>query len=231
MDSTFSLISLFTTADAVTMIDSYLMLFASIWCWAIILEKILAIKLLKRSNFAFEKVFWSGGSLDDLYAGIDKYRAAPKAIIFKAAMDEWKKSADILSDKKLSEMKGLSLQNRIERAMQSAIDNELEKMGKRMSFLSTTAAIAPFLGLFGTVWGVMESFAALGLAQNASIAVVGPGVAKALGTTALGLIAAIPAAVFHNKFVEDIEAEENSLNAFAIDFMSIISRQLDGRAE
>jgi len=224
----FSIITLFTGSDIVTMVDSYIMLFASIWCWAIILEKTLSIRLLKTANGFFEKAFWSGGDLSELFANIERYRSSPKAQVFSAAMGEWKKSSSILKSKRLGERQSAGLLARIERAMGNAIDAQHEKITRRMSFLAATATVAPFLGLFGTVWGVMESFSALGATASASIAVVGPGIAKALGTTVIGLLAAIPAAVFHNIFQEQIDTIDADMAAFGADFSSIISRQIDG---
>ncbi|HEV2676623.1 MAG TPA: protein TolQ [Aliidongia sp.] len=222
---TLSMISLFLQADLIVKGVMVLLLAASFWSWAIIFDKVLKVKRLVRAADAFEESFWSGGSIEDLYDRIGSRPVDPMSATFAAAMLEWRRSA----------AKGLvvvgalqaSLKERIEKAMNVTVGRELERAERYMSFLATVGSTAPFVGLFGTVWGIMNSFEAIAASKNTSLAVVAPGIAEALFTTALGLIAAIPAVVGYNKLTTDLGRYGNRLDNFASEFSAILSRQLE----
>ena len=222
---TLSMISLFLQADLIVKGVMVLLLAASFWSWAIIFDKVLKVKRLVRAADAFEESFWSGGSIEDLYDRIGSRPVDPMSATFAAAMLEWRRSA----------AKGLvvvgalqaSLKERIEKAMNVTVGRELERAERYMSFLATVGSTAPFVGLFGTVWGIMNSFESIAATKNTSLAVVAPGIAEALFTTALGLIAAIPAVVGYNKLTTDLGRYGNRLDNFASEFSAILSRQLE----
>jgi biopolymer transport protein TolQ len=222
---TLSMISLFLQADLIVKGVMVLLLAASFWSWAIIFDKVLKVKRLIRAADAFEESFWSGGSIEDLYDRIGSRPVDPMSATFAAAMLEWRRSA----------AKGLvvvgalqaSLKERIEKAMNVTVGRELERAERYMSFLATVGSTAPFVGLFGTVWGIMNSFESIAATKNTSLAVVAPGIAEALFTTALGLIAAIPAVVGYNKLTTDLGRYGNRLDNFASEFSAILSRQLE----
>ena len=225
---TLSMISLFLQADLIVKGVMVLLLAASFWSWAIIFDKVLKVKRLIRAADAFEESFWSGGSIEDLYDRIGSRPVDPMSATFAAAMLEWRRSA----------AKGLvvagalqaSLKERLEKAMNVTVGRELERAERYMAFLATVGSTAPFVGLFGTVWGIMNSFESIAASKNTSLAVVAPGIAEALFTTALGLIAAIPAVVGYNKLTTDISRYGNRLDNFASEFSAILSRQLEEKA-
>jgi biopolymer transport protein TolQ len=220
-----SIISLFMQADLIVKLVLFLLLAASFWSWAVIFDKFMRLRRLSRDAEDFEESFWSGGSLDDLYDRIGTRPLDPMSAVFAAAMREWRRSA----------AKGLiastsmrtSLQERIERVMQVTVGREMERLERFMPFLATVGSTAPFVGLFGTVWGIMNSFQSIAAAKNTSLAVVAPGIAESLFATALGLVAAIPAVVAYNKFSTDFGRYAGRLDAFSSEFSAILSRQLD----
>jgi biopolymer transport protein TolQ len=220
-----SIISLFMQADLIVKLVLFLLLAASFWSWAVIFDKFMRVRRLSRDAESFEESFWSGGSLDDLYDRIGTRPLDPMSAVFAAAMREWRRSA----------AKGLiasttmrtSLQQRIERVMQVTVGREMERLERFMPFLATVGSTAPFVGLFGTVWGIMNSFQSIAAAKNTSLAVVAPGIAESLFATALGLVAAIPAVVAYNKFSTDFGRYAGRLDAFSSEFSAILSRQLD----
>jgi biopolymer transport protein TolQ len=220
-----SIISLFMQADLIVKLVLFLLLAASFWSWAVIFDKFMRLRRLSRDAESFEESFWSGGSLDDLYDRIGTRPLDPMSAVFAAAMREWRRSAS----------KGLiastsmrtSLQERIERVMQVTVGREMERLERFMPFLATVGSTAPFVGLFGTVWGIMNSFQSIAAAKNTSLAVVAPGIAESLFATALGLVAAIPAVVAYNKFSTDFGRYAGRLDAFSSEFSAILSRQLD----
>jgi biopolymer transport protein TolQ len=220
-----SIISLFMQADMIVKIVLFLLVAASFWSWAVIFDKFMRVRRLRRDAESFEESFWSGGSLDDLYDRIGTRPLDPMSAVFAAAMREWRRSA----------AKGLiasttmrtSLQDRIERVMQVTVGREMERLERFMPFLATVGSTSPFVGLFGTVWGIMNSFQSIAAAKNTSLAVVAPGIAEALFATALGLVAAIPAVVAYNKFSTDFGRYAGRLDAFSSEFSAILSRQLD----
>ena len=216
-----SLLALFLHADAVVKLVMLLLLLASIWVWAIIIEKVVAIRRVNREASGFEDSFWSGGSLDELYEqeGVDPTN--PMAAVFGAAMGEWKRTAKIAG----SAIGKSGVQERVDRAMNVTIMREMERLERFMIFLASVGAVAPFVGLFGTVWGIMHSFSAIAAMHNTDLAVVAPGIAEALFATALGLVAAIPAVLAYNKLSNDLSRFASRLEGFGTEFSAILSRQ------
>lgn len=219
----FSAISLFLQADFIVKSVMVLLLLASVYSWAIMYEKWRTYRRVRQLADKFEDVFWSGNSLEDLYEGVSKQPDHPLAMVFAAAMREWQRS---LSGKGLGRL-GASLSERIETVMRVTVQREMEHLEHRLSFLATVGSVAPFVGLFGTVWGIMNSFESIALSQNTSLAVVAPGIAEALFATALGLLAAIPAVVAYNKLTGDLGRYATRLENFSDEFSAVISRQLD----
>ena len=216
---------LFLQADIVVKIVMILLLFASVWSWAIIFEKILKMRRLRNLAETFEEAFWSGGSLDDLYDRIDKRPPDPMSSLFVSAMREWRRSSS--KGGGVSDQNRISLQQRIERVMDISLGREMERLERHMIFLASVGASAPFIGLFGTVWGIMNAFTSIAASKNTSLAVVAPGIAEALFATALGLVAAIPAVIAYNKISTDLGRYAGRLEAFAGEFGAILSRQLE----
>jgi biopolymer transport protein TolQ len=220
-----SIISLFMQADLIVKIVLFLLLAASFWSWAVIFDKFMRLRRLSRDAESFEESFWSGGSLDDLYDRIGARPLDPMSAVFAAAMREWRRSA--AKGLTASSSMRASLQERIERVMQVTVGREMERLERFMPFLATVGSTSPFVGLFGTVWGIMNSFQSIAAAKNTSLAVVAPGIAESLFATALGLVAAIPAVVAFNKFSTDFGRYAGRLDAFSSEFSAILSRQLD----
>ena len=221
-----SMWGLFLQADVIVQLVMLLLVVASFWCWAIIFEKVLRMRRLDRQAVQFEEGFWSGGSLDDLYDQIGQRPEDPMSAIFVAAMREWRRSG---AHGAAGEESRLTLTGRIDRVMDITLGRELNHLERYMSFLASVGSTAPFVGLFGTVWGIMNSFQAIALTKNTSLAVVAPGIAEALFATALGLVAAIPAVVAYNKLSTDIGRYAGRLEAFAGEFGAILSRQADAK--
>ena len=217
-----SIWSLFLQADFLVKIVMVGLVLASFWCWAIIFEKIMRMRRLRRQAGQFEENFWSGGSLDDLFDRIGSRPIDPMSAIFSSAMREWRRSTSRAGREGESHQ---SLSERIDRVMQITLNRELEQLERYMTFLASVGSTAPFVGLFGTVWGIMNSFSAIAVSKNTSLAVVAPGIAEALFATALGLVAAIPAVIAYNKLSTDINRYAGRLEAFAGEFGAILSRQ------
>ena len=218
-----SIVSLFLNADLVVQLVILGLLLASIWSWAIIMEKLVLITSTQRQTDKFEQTFWSGRSLQELYQALAQRQNASMAAMFVAAMREWKRS-----------MEGgarplTGVQMRIQKVLDVTLNREVGRLERRLMFLATVGSIAPFVGLFGTVWGIMSSFQAIAANQNTNLAVVAPGIAEALFATALGLLAAIPAVIFYNKFTNDVSHYAQRLESFADEFAAILSRQLEAR--
>jgi biopolymer transport protein TolQ len=220
-----SIITLFLQADLVVKIVCVLLLLASFWSWAVIFDKITKLRRLRRDAEGFEETFWSGGSLDDLYDRIGTRPADPMSAVFAAAMREWRRTAARGRVPNTGTKTGL--QERIERVMQVTLGREMDRLERFMPFLATVGSTAPFVGLFGTVWGIMNSFQSIAAAKNTSLAVVAPGIAESLFATALGLVAAIPAVIAYNSFANDFGRYAGRLEGFATEFSAILSRQLD----
>ncbi len=197
------------------------LLAASIWSWAIIIDKWFAVARMRLALSRFEKVFWSGQSLEELYRSLSERSSIGMGALFVAAMNEWKKSF------KAGANSPIGLQMRIEKALDVATSREVERLESRLGFLATVGSAGPFIGLFGTVVGIMTSFQAIAGSKSTNLAVVAPGIAEALLATALGLLAAIPAVIAYNKFTTDIGRIGSRLEGFADEFSVILSRQID----
>ncbi|AFC74060.1 protein TolQ [Rickettsia montanensis] len=218
-----SIFSLISSSDIIGKSVMLMLLIASIWSWAIILDKIFKLVQVQKSMRAFENVFWSGGVLERLYESIKRSVNNPLALIFVLAMDECKS----LSTKGLSEGLKNNHKERITGAMYLAQNREVAKLEKNLSFLATVGSSAPFVGLFGTVWGIMHSFQSIATSKNTSLAVVAPGIAEALLATAIGLFAAIPAVIFYNYLISRITLINNKIEDFISELNSILSKAID----
>ena len=218
----FTMMSMFLRADLVVKSVMVMLVLTSIWCWAIIFEKLLTVRRLNKRSDEFEQAFWSGKSLDDLFDKVSSNPRDPMSAVFAAAMREWRRVSG-----NTSENFKVGLADRIERVMQITVNREMDRAEKYMTFLATTGATAPFVGLFGTVWGIMHSFQSIAISSNSSLAVVAPGIAEALFATALGLLAAIPAVVAFNKLNRDLDRYTGRLDSFAGEFAAILSREMD----
>jgi len=225
-DIDFSVWSLFLRADLIVKSVIILLLLASIWCWAIIFDKVFGIRRLNARSDHFEQSFWSGNSLDELYDRISNHPTDPMSAVFVAAMREWRRSPAKPAEVGASAYVGVA--ERIDRVMQITLAREMERAERYMTFLATTGSTAPFIGLFGTVWGIMNSFQSIAISKNTSLAVVAPGIAEALFATALGLLAAIPAVVAYNKLTRDLDRYAGRLDSFAGEFAAILSREMEG---
>jgi biopolymer transport protein TolQ len=221
-----SMVALFLRADLIVKFVLILLLGASFWSWSIIFEKVLRLRRLGHHTGTFEDAFWSGGSLEELYDRINGKPQDPMAAMFSAAMREWRRS--ISKGVNMKEVRG-SLQDRVERVMQVTLGREMERLERYLPFLASVGSVAPFVGLFGTVWGIMNSFQSIAVSRNTTLAVVAPGIAEALFATALGLVAAIPAVMAYNKISSDLSRYSGRLDAFAAEFTAILSRQLEER--
>jgi biopolymer transport protein TolQ len=222
-----SVVSLFWRADPIVKAVMLLLLLASLWSWTIIINKSLALAALRRRATKFEKTFWSGRSLDDLYQQYSAKTDHPMAAVFISALREWRRAFEGGAPK---ETVLAGIKERIDKAMSVTITRETDGIERQLGFLATVGATAPFVGLFGTVWGIMNSFSAIAARHDTTLAVVAPGIAEALFATAMGLLAAIPAVIFYNRFVNEISRYTNRLDAFADEFSAILSRQLDEKA-
>ena len=220
----FSLLSLFLRADLVVKSVILILIFASIWSWTIIVEKLIKMKRLKQIESEFDEIFWSGNSFEDLFETFNYNQNDPKSKIFCAAIEEWKKSN---KTKNINSSNIESLKERMNRSMQVTFNKEAESIEKNLTFLATAGSTAPFIGLFGTVWGIMNSFQSIAVAQNTNLSVVAPGIAEALFATALGLFVAIPAVVSYNKITSDLSKYFLSLESFIDEFTTIFFRQLE----
>src|SRR3954453_749158 len=197
------------------------LLAASVWCWAIIIDKSLLYSRTNKSMNRFEEVFWSGQSLEELYRALSDRQTSNMAAVFVAAMREWKRSLEG-SGRAVS-----GLAQRIDKVLDVTIQREVERLESKLLVLATIGSSAPFIGLFGTVWGIMTSFRSIAASKNTSLAVVAPGIAEALFATAIGLFAAIPALVFYNILQGKVARSQARMESFADEFSSILSRQID----
>lgn len=216
-----TLLGLFMQANWVVKLVMFGLLGASVWTWAIIVDKALSYGRARRALDRFEQVFWSGQSLEELYRNLGERKTTGMGSIFMAAMREWKKSFE------KGARSPIALQMRIDKAMDVALARESEQLDSRLGFLATIGSSAPFIGLFGTVVGIMSSFQAIAASKNTSLAVVAPGIAEALLATAIGLLAAIPAVIAYNKLSADAGKINGRLEGFADEFSAILSRQID----
>jgi biopolymer transport protein TolQ len=222
-----AIIDTFMRADIVVKSVMVLLLLASLWSWTIIFNKSIALAALKRKAKKFEKVFWSGQSLDELYQQFASSNDHPMSAIFVSALREWRRGFE---GAPLRESQLTGIKERIEKAMNVTILRETDGLERHLGQLATIGSVTPFVGLLGTVWGIMNSFTAIGIRHDTSLAAVAPGISEALFATAAGLFAAIPAVIFYNRFVAEIGRYTNQLDAFADEFSAILSRQLDEKA-
>jgi biopolymer transport protein TolQ len=220
---TFSLLALFWQSHIVVKLVIVGLLAASIWCWAIIVDKLLLYARTRRQIDNFEAVFWSGQSLEQLYQQVSQRDVHGITALFVAAMKEWKRTYE----SNVRSLGGLS--GRIDRVMDVTLAREIDRLERRLLVLATVGSAGPFIGLFGTVWGIMTSFQAIAASKNTNLAVVAPGIAEALLATALGLLAAIPAVVFYNKFSAQVSRLATRMEGFSDEFAAILSRQIDER--
>jgi len=219
-----SVVHMFMGADWIVKTDMILLLVASLWSWTIIFNKWLALGTLRRRATKFEKVFWSGQSLDELYQQFSNRADHPMAAVFVSALREWRRAFEGGTPR---EALVQGIKDRIDKAMSVTIMREADGLERSLGFLATVGSVAPFICLFGTVWGIMNSFSAIAARHDTTLAVVAPGIAEALFATAMGLLAAIPAVIFYNRFVNEIGRYNTRLDAFADEFSAILSRQLD----
>ncbi len=207
-------------ASPVVQLTLIILVFLSICCWAIAFAKYRQFKAMAESNELFLSRFWKATSLDVLFENIDSYEDSSLARVFKSAYKELNKLSGSLTSIKLGALDNL------ERSLRKATDRELAFMESKLTLLATTGSTGPFIGLFGTVWGIMSSFHKIGATGSASLAVVAPGISEALVATAIGLAAAIPAVVLYNHFIADVKREEMELNNFSSDFLNLMKRNL-----
>ncbi|RDV04781.1 protein TolQ [Undibacter mobilis] len=221
--SDLSLWTLFWHAHWVVKFVMVGLLTCSVWVWAIVIDKWVLYARNARAMRNFEAQFWSGQSLEELYRIHATKPSNSMAALFVAAMQEWKRSFST------QQRSFAGLQTRLDKVMQVTISREVERLEKRLLVLATVGSAGPFVGLFGTVWGIMTSFQSIAASKNTSLAVVAPGIAEALFATAVGLIAAIPATIFYNKFAGEVNKQAQQLEGFADEFSAILSRQIDER--
>lgn len=219
----FSLWGLFWSAHIVVKLVMIGLLVSSIWCWAIIIDKTLLFRRTKAANDKFEDEIWSGTSLEDLYREHQENPGSGLAAIFVAAMREWKRSFEG-SGRQIA-----SLSTRIDKVLDVTIQREVERLDSRLLFLASIGSAGPYIGLFGTVWGIMNAFTSIAASKNTSLAVVAPGIAEALFATAIGLFAAIPAVLAFNKLQAEVARQQAQMESFADEFSAILSRQIDER--
>ncbi|MEZ5733232.1 MAG: protein TolQ [Paracoccaceae bacterium] len=217
----FSLLALFARASFVVQLVMILLTVASFWSWTIIVQKFISYRKARSEAAVFDRAFWSGEPLDELFEKIGSQPDGASEKIFASGMIEWRRSHR--QDGELI----AGAQARIDRSMDVAIAKETERLSGGLPFLATVGSTAPFIGLFGTVWGIKTAFEQIAISQNTSLAVVAPGIAEALVATALGLLAAIPAVIFYNKLSTDSDRIITGYEAFADEFATILSRQLD----
>lgn len=223
----FSLWSLFLRADPVVKTVMGILVISSIWSWAVIIDKSMTFGRLKRKSKKFEDQFWSGKPLEELYRRTNDKADHPMAKVFTAAMEEWNRSKDAGRSEQLA----VGAKGRIDKVLNLTVSRELEKAESSLGILATVGSAAPFVGLLGTVWGIMNAFQAIAVTKDTNLAVVAPGIAEALFATALGLLAAIPAVVGYNRYSSALNSYAVRLQGFADEFSSILSRQLDERTK
>lgn len=218
----FSMMALFARATLTVKVVMIMLIVASFWSWAIIIQKHLVFRRARAQAAAFDAQFWSGEPLDGLYARIGPNPASGPERVFVAGMAEWQRSH--------RQDGGLipGAPQRIDRSMDVAINRETRELNRGLTFLASVGSASPFVGLFGTVWGIKHAFEEIALAQNTNLAVVAPGIAEALLATGLGLLAAIPATIYYNKLSDDSDEIAAGYEQFADEFGTLLSRNLDG---
>ena len=220
----FSILSLFFQADVVVKIVIILLIFSSIWSWAIIFSKYTLLKNILIDTEDFEENFYGSETLSKLSKKLGSQPTHPIEAVFFSAMVYFEKVKSGFSNKNFDYRKAFC--ENVRKEMLIVINKELSTLEKGLNFLASVGSTAPFIGLFGTVWGIMNSFTAIGISQNTSLAVVAPGIAEALFATALGLVAAIPSVLFFNKFNSMLENISNKLEVFSEEIILIISKEI-----
>ncbi|MEM8825954.1 MAG: protein TolQ [Pseudomonadota bacterium] len=215
-------LALFLQADIVVKAVMVGLLLASIWSWAIMFDRASKMKKVRKNADAFEDRFWRADSVEDFYGETQKL-AHPSAAIFNAGMTEWRRST------KGTKLRAEGMRTRLASTMQVTIDREIGMLSDRLNVLATIGSVSPFVGLFGTVWGIMRAFTSIAATQNTTLAVVAPGIAEALFATALGLFAAIPAVIGYNRLLHSVGTLEGRLIGFSEEFQNLLSRELDER--
>jgi biopolymer transport protein TolQ len=221
-----SIIGLFMSADPIVQAVMIGLVIVSVCTWAIILDKVLKLRRLRSNIRSFEDSFWSGGDLESLYDHIGNTPSDPMSLVFCEGMREWRRSKAHGLASKGEEVKA-SLMERLQQMSNLTIDREMEQLEKNMSFLASVGSTAPFVGLFGTVWGIMDAFQSIAATKTTALSVVAPGIAEALFATALGLVAAIPAVIAYNKISHDLDRFAQRLEGFSSEFIAILSRWLE----
>ena len=219
----FSMWALFARATLTVKIVMIMLIVASFWAWSIIVQKMISYRNARTKALAFDQKFWSGEPLDALFDQIGPAPNGHSEKVFVAGMTEWRRGKDLAR----SETLAVSARDRIDRVMNVTVARELETAERNLGVLATIGSAAPFVGLFGTVWGIMTAFQAIAATKDTNLAVVAPGIAEALFATALGLLAAIPAVVGYNRYSAAINSYAVRLEGFTNEFAAILSRQLD----
>ncbi len=223
-----SMWGMFMQADFLVKAVILMLLLASFWSWAIIFDKWTKFKMVKARGEKFEEAFWSAEALDAFYEKIKGRANHPYAFVFVAAMEEWFRSGESGNPSKNRIMLlQPTVRDRMSQIMSVARNRELDDLEKGLGFLATVGSSAPFVGLFGTVWGIMNSFQSIALSKNTSLAVVAPGIAEALFATAIGLFAAIPAVIAYNKFSNELAKFAGRLEDWSVEFSALLSRQTE----
>jgi biopolymer transport protein TolQ len=222
----FSIWGIVSRADPVAKVVIAILSVASVWSWAIIFEKMIALRSVNGRSDKFEDRFWSGGSVDQLFDEVGRRPNSPMAALFAAAMREWRQSTTPDHTGQQTILGGVK--ERIERVMHVTLGREMARLERNVGFLATVGSTAPFIGLFGTVWGIMNSFHHIAIQKNTNLATVAPGISEALFATALGLLAAIPAVIAYNRFSGELDRYAHRLEGFTGEFTAIVSRQLEG---
>lgn len=220
-----SIISLIMSSDFIGKSVIILLVAASVWSWAIIIDKFMHYRALNKKIKTFEDLFWSGGKIDELYEQIKRSIDNPLSAIFVSAINECKKNKNSGNDK--SDLLLAGHKDRVLSSMHLSRNREIDALETKLGFLATVGSSAPFLGLFGTVWGIMHSFQSIASSKNTSLAVVAPGIAEALLATAIGLFAAIPASIFYNYLSSEIDNINNKADNFIGELGSLLSRAID----
>lgn len=215
-------VELFLQADVVVQVVMIGLLLASVWTWMIIISFAMKIGRLKQQGDLYEKQFWEADNLEKLQKSVAD-RDVPASRVAGAGLKEWRRST------KTAAIDRDGTRDRLRMAMDMQVAEEVDGLAKRLGFLATVGSVAPFVGLFGTVWGIMNSFFQIGAQQNSSLAVVAPGISEALFATAIGLFAAIPAVVAYNRLTQSVNSYEARLQRFAERFNMSLSRQLETR--
>jgi biopolymer transport protein TolQ len=221
-----SLWGLFMQSDIVVKLVMLGLLAASVWVWAVVFEKWSTLRRVNKDADGFEDRFWSGGSLDELFDREGTNPNHPMASVFAAAMGEWRRSVRVAG----ADISHTSVRERIDRAITVTVQREMDRLERWMVFLASVGATAPFIGLFGTVWGIMHSFSAIAAMHNTNLAVVAPGIAEALFATAIGLVAAIPAVLAYNQISTNLARFAGRMDNFGSEFSAILSRQSEERS-